>query len=131
MNKVVFLIICALVVSCQSASPELQQVKDQVMKVHDEVMPLMGELSKVRRRLKQQADSLPSDAMHRRMLMQQVGRIEKANDQMMQWMRNYEVGFGNDVKAQLDYQKKQLEEIQAIADDMKKALSEGAELVKE
>ena len=126
-----------LVFSCQSGSKatsedvsngviSLDSLKSEVLFIHDEVMPKMGELRRVRKDLMLQADSLmASDASRASILDSLANNIASANEGMMQWMRGYEPDFEGteeEVRAYLEAQKSS---IQKVKEDMESALKSG------
>jgi hypothetical protein len=107
----------------------LKEVKNEVMDLHDEVMPLMGEMSSVRRKLVAQANELDEANEQKQLLMEAAKRIEVAEDLMMDWMRNYEVDFGDTIEEKISYQEEQRGKMSAVAIEMKEVLKVGKELV--
>ena len=112
----------------ESASGEvsLDSLKSEVLSIHDEVMPKMGDLRRARKTLMLWADSLVTiDSTKANMLSTMAEDIANANESMMVWMRAYEPDFeGTDeeVRAYLEAQK---ESIQKVKDDMESSLANG------
>ena len=106
--------------ACQTSqkSEEKSKVvllKDEVMAIHDDVMPKMGELRKVKKYLLQHADSIAeADSSRAAVLTVLARRIEDANEGMRDWMRNYEpefTGSEEEILAYLEEQKKAIEKV--------------------
>ncbi|MEM8967016.1 MAG: hypothetical protein AAGE93_11410 [Bacteroidota bacterium] len=87
--------------SCQSSTTteadanltQAQEIYDEAIVVHDEVMPRMDEMMRLRRTVQQQMDSLQQvDSVAYADTLQQmqtiVQNLKEADDAMMQWMRN-------------------------------------------
>ena len=127
--KKLILILTVIVFSCQSSQEsELGTLKDEVMSIHDEVMPKMGELRRVRKSLLIQADSLVGiDSIASSKLTYLRDEIDNANEGMMQWMRNFEPEFegtNEEIKAYLEEQKIA---VTKVKDDMNASLASGKE----
>ncbi len=100
-------------------------LKEQVMNVHDEVMPKMGELRSTQKSLLAVADSLGEDSLKTAELKQLATSIEMANENMMAWMRQYDHHFtGTDEEVKV-YLEGQLKSIQQVKEDMLSSLEAG------
>lgn len=95
-----FLLLGAIVLSCGSKektgeeggqSPqekEQHQFYNQMMAVHDEVMPRMGELVRLTQGLEDKLKALPNaDAVQRNNIEQTIEALQYADGGMMMWMR--------------------------------------------
>jgi hypothetical protein len=68
-----------------------QTLHNEVMNVHDEVMPKMEELYKLRKALKTELDGLPPAAAARRTELQgTLALVDSASNAMMVWMRGFD-----------------------------------------
>ena len=126
MKKFCILLLVAMF-SCQpSGESELKVLKDEVMAIHDEVMPQMGDLRRTRKDLMLQADSLmASDSVRATELNDLASKIEGANEGMMQWMRAYEPDFAGSDEEIKNYLEAQKQSIEKVRDEMKKSLADG------
>lgn len=90
MKKITLLVIVGFlfITSCkeEKRNEEASQM-EQVMAIHDEVMPKMGQLGKLVGQLKPMADSLGTDSPQAKAMRD----LQDANKAMMDWMQ----GFGN------------------------------------
>lgn len=93
-----------LMTSCDYSAPETKNGKvvkaldgtdspreklaTQVMAIHDSVMPKMDNIMKLKMRLKASIDTTNSDTFKLAAL-NAINQLEIADEQMMQWMRNY------------------------------------------
>jgi hypothetical protein len=103
---------------------EIQQLHDQVMLIHDDVMPHMGELMSLKTAMTQAADTL--DAPLNDSLIHVAGRIEAANDAMMGWMRQFKARTdAEDTIAAKAYYEEQMVKITEVKEQMTQALNEG------
>ncbi|MFZ6664034.1 hypothetical protein [Peijinzhouia sedimentorum] len=106
MNKLKTLFLAVVVafvaIACESGPTEEEQqnsLKDEVMEIHDEVMPKMGEMNTLKNELLADADSLSADSSNVENLelsidlKQIASELEEANKSMMDWMRNYKPTF--------------------------------------
>ncbi|MFS4454648.1 hypothetical protein [Maribacter sp. 2304DJ31-5] len=90
---------------------------EQVMAIHDEVMPKMGTLGKLAGKLKPMADSLGPESPQAKAL----NNLQEANKVMMDWMQ----GFGN------RFDSEEILEGKTLSEEKQKWLDEEEEKVKE
>lgn len=106
----------------------LDSLKAEVIAIHDEVMPKMGELRRTRKDLMLKADSLSkTDSVRASVLSDLANDIADASEGMMVWMRAYEPEFEGteaEIRAYFEAEKKA---IQKVNKDMKDALNQGLE----
>lgn len=67
-----------------------QQLYDQVMDVHDEVMPKMNDLYKAKTALSTQLKLPGTTDSQQEEIRQKIARIDSASEGMMAWMRQFE-----------------------------------------
>lgn len=125
--KKLMLVLLVIAFGCKpSGDSDLKMLKDEIMAIHDEVMPKMGELRRIRKDLMLQADSLVEvNSKRADMLNELAMEMEAAKEGMMQWMRGFQPDFDGteeEVKAYLEDQKKI---IQQVKEDMLIALEKG------
>ena len=106
MNKFKSLFLAVIIgfaaIACESGPTEEEQqnsLKDEVMEIHDEVMPKMGEMNTLKNELLADAESLATDTT----IVENIeisnelkliaAELEEANKSMMDWMRNYKPTF--------------------------------------
>ena len=133
------LCLAAFLLGCDNANtvkvekaPEKTQVdllKDEVMAKHDSAMAQYGELYLQRKRLSQQADSLP-DSSHA--MKEQYGKailaLIKADDAMMAWMRTYQAPDSLSQEAALQYLQKEKQEIEVVQQQILQSLAQAKAL---
>lgn len=125
LTVIIFLAACG-----PSKKEELQTLKSEVMAIHDEVMPKMGELRRTRKDLLLQADSLMETNPERAAMLTTVAdEIGDANESMMQWMRAYEPEFEGTDEEIKQYLEDQKVAIQQVKDDMNGSLQKGKEVL--
>lgn len=130
-NPFILLSFLLISFSCQKEQKdELAILKEEVMALHDEVMPKMSELRYTQKALMLQADSLMSlDSLRSATLSGASNEIIAANEAMMNWMRNYEPDFQGTKEEIIDYLKQQKMAIQKVKDDMESSLQNGKQLI--
>ncbi|NQZ78835.1 MAG: hypothetical protein HRT61_22375 [Ekhidna sp.] len=136
MKNTFLLALSLLVLSCgtkgESKSEEgsLADLKDEVMAIHDEVMPKMGDLRKTRMMLESIADSLiVVDSIGAVNLRNLASEIDAANEGMMQWMRAYEPDFQGTEDEVRKYLENQKTLISKVKEDMNGSLAKGKEAI--
>ncbi|MBX2901526.1 MAG: hypothetical protein KF775_17880 [Cyclobacteriaceae bacterium] len=67
-----------------------QVLYDQVMDVHDEVMPKMDEIMKLKRQLKEQIANTPDMVVERKQQLEKIiSNLDSASTAMMNWMHKF------------------------------------------
>lgn len=110
------IVVMIFLASCSNTKKDtVASLKEEVMALHDEVMPKMGELHKTQKRLLSLADSTEvSDSVAAKEYRKLANAIELANESMMDWMRNFEpnyVGDEKEVATYLETKKKSIAEV--------------------
>ncbi|WP_276373054.1 hypothetical protein [Chryseolinea sp. H1M3-3] len=107
-----------------------QQLYDEVMSVHDEVMPKMDDLYKLKEHLKKQvADSPQMTEEKKKKIESAILQLDSASEGMMVWMRNFNPlpdSLGEE-KART-YLEEQKVKVSKVKEDMLKAIEEGEAL---
>lgn len=124
------LIFCSLtLVSCGNNLEETNTaLRTQIIDVHDEVMPKMGELMSLEKKALAQADSLSqqdSTATAKiQELTQLAGQLKAANEGMFVWMRQYSLKEeGKTAEALNTYLDSQLVLVTKVREDIQAALA--------
>lgn len=132
--------ILSLIVFLGSCGPSPQEQNDQfrtqVIAVHDEVMPKMGQLKSLQKKALQKAEDLTAQDSTQTEQIQAYKtlalELDQAYEGMMVWMRQYEREDGDatpeEVKAYLD---EQMILVQKVNDDIKNALIKADSLLKD
>jgi hypothetical protein len=123
------LLAVALLVSCNS-NRDNQALYDEVMNVHDEVMPKMDDIYKLKEQLKQKIADAPGMAEEKRKEIESViARLDSAGDGMMIWMRNFNPlpdSLGEEKAFQ--YLQNEKQKIVKVKEDMLRAIDKAKEL---
>ena len=129
------LIFCALLLAgCGNNLEETNvALRAEIIGVHDEVMPKMGELMSLQKKALAQADSLSlqdSTATAKiQELTQLAGQLKAANEGMFVWMRQYSLkDDGKSPEELKSYLDSQLVLAQKVRKDIQDALAQAAPL---
>lgn len=102
---------------------EVERLTDEVIDIHDKMMPLMDDMYLTRQALQKAADA---DSLQSATYTASMQRIADAESAMMTWMNNFNPLFrGASHEETMDYLKEQKKTMQAVADQMTDALKEG------
>lgn len=122
-------VLCILFVSCKVEKKEdNQQLKDEVIAVHDEVMPFMGQLKSLRQEVLEKSVLLEQQdsVLHAEKIVQLnvlAEQLDQAFEGMFVWMRQFDSNFTGTEKEVNDYLLDQKQKVQKVNDDIKEALS--------
>ncbi|MBT31920.1 MAG: hypothetical protein CMO01_19860 [Thalassobius sp.] len=90
MKTTYLLLIALFVISCSGSAEKEAPVtlKDEVLEIHDEAMAKMEILYSLETKLKEEFDSTQTETYN-----STIAELSKAQDDMMEWMRNYSKTF--------------------------------------
>ncbi len=119
--------------ACKNEDKESEtKLNQEIMKVHDEVMPKMGELNRMKRQLSAYKDEVPDDnAAMKDSLINAILILSQTEDNMSDWMTNYK--YPNpDLKHDdiIKYLKGQQDSIKQINNDVFMTIAIGKGLLK-
>lgn len=122
-----------LMAACSSnkQSEEKPDLKQEVMDMHDEVMPKMGELRTTQKQLLALADSSAQDSLVAARYTELANQISLANESMMDWMRNFDPNYEGTEEEAKAYLEGKLKEIKKVSDEMNESLEAGHEALEE
>lgn len=122
--KLSALLIAILFSACDSGEKS-EDLYNEVMKFHDEVMPYMGSLYQAEKKMKQNIAALDSTATEERQMMEaQLDTLISAQDNMTNWMREMSAAYeeeGMEEQKKIAILKEQLEKVKLINDELKAA----------
>ncbi|MEO1448081.1 MAG: hypothetical protein AAFV07_01050 [Bacteroidota bacterium] len=78
--------------ACQNGPDPVKLLQDEVIAVHDEVMPQMGTMVKMKKALQARADGMiaqEADSTALTSIYEAIANLEQADREMMQWMRDF------------------------------------------
>lgn len=121
--------ILILVASCtDTKKKEIDKLSDEVIVLHDEVMPLMDGLYQTRMKLQKLVDTDSSADDSARI--EGIARIKRAEDAMMDWMHNFNPSYeGANPDETIQYLLDQKKSIEAVGKKMRTARKEGEALL--
>ena len=103
-----------------------QALYDEVMKVHDEVMPKMDDIYKLKGQLKERIDNTPGLAADKKKEIESIiVRLDSASEGMMVWMRKFNPlpdSLGEEQAK--EYLEGEMEKIKKVREDVRKALED-------
>lgn len=85
---VTIVLLAALAYSCKQEN-QVEKLKTEVMAIHDEAMPEMGNLMNLKKPLESKIQTLDSAGANTDELKRLIHNLEEADEAMMEWMRNY------------------------------------------
>ncbi|SHN15102.1 hypothetical protein SAMN04488057_10894 [Cyclobacterium lianum] len=122
-----------LLFSCQTEKDKNEALKQQVIAVHDEVMPEIGELKTQKERLLEKANALEGNeetAVYREELNAAADSCESAYDAMFVWMRQFKSEYTEMTEEETQtYLQGQLQMVEKVKADILSALSTAEELL--
>jgi len=127
MKKIVTIIFILTVISCSDNKKDKEEaLLNEVLDIHDEVMPEMGTIRKNKKALQDIANQIAEeDSVAAQKLNALASKCAKANESMMSWMRSFqpiEKELPHD--SIMNYYLLNKESITAVKENMQSALKE-------
>jgi len=101
-----------------------QALYDEVMKVHDEVMPKMDDIYKAKEELKNQIANTPDMVIEKKKEIEAaISKLDSASEGMMVWMRNFNPlpdSLGEEQAR--EYLENEMEKVKKVREDVREAL---------
>lgn len=114
-------------ISCDHNTSEIDQLDREVMLIHDEVMPMISDMVKVRRSLEDRLTDQDSTTQMARK--NAIAALKEAEKGMWDWMAQYRKPKTGDADA-VEYLASQKAAIQSVSDAMKTAYTNGQNMLK-
>lgn len=132
--SVFLLLICSLLMSCKNDNKELhKKLNDEVMAVHDEIMPKMAEINRLKRQLNAYKATVSDDNVALKdSLINTILLLSESEDLMNDWMKNFK--FPDESMKHEDvvtYLTNQKDSIKQVGDIMYKSMAIANGFVKE
>jgi len=128
--KISFLFLVFLLISCESKDKEIEKLKSETIEIHDEVMPKMDVIMKLKSSLKAEQDSVSAEENER--IQKLIISLEEADKAMMNWMRNYDPQMENMSDSEkIEYLNKQKASISDVSEQMKESISGAKKYLKQ
>lgn len=114
-----------------SVSPENEKLYAEVMRVHDDIMPEMGTIHKLRKKLKAETkkESTSSDQRDQYLLL--IEALDEADDDMMLWMKGFKLPEGENFETQKKYLLQEQIKIQKVDQSMRNAIKNAKKILDE
>jgi len=131
------LLVSFLILSCANPLIEAnKEMRAQIIGVHDEVMPKMGELMSLQKKALAQADSLYAQDSTATVQIESMrtlaGQLDQAYEGMFVWMRQYSLEEEGKTPEELKtYLDEQLVKVNQVNADIKAALEQAASKLKD
>lgn len=108
-----------------ASSPE-DELYQKAMAVHDEVMPKMNDIYKLKKQLEEEIKNSPDMVVEKKQTIEiRIKQLNTASESMMQWMRDFDPeGHKADKKEYIEYLKSEIEKVNKVKEDMLTALEE-------
>ncbi|WP_157492942.1 hypothetical protein [Echinicola pacifica] len=131
LNKIgLFSLLLMCLLSCNKQEEKVENLKNEILSIHDEVMPLMGEIKEDQRKLLEKSSALflqDSVGNEKKILeLNEIAdRLDKAYESMFVWMRQYKVDFeGMKDEEVIAYLEEQKIKVSKVNEDITQALSD-------
>ena len=124
------LLLILTLVSCKNENKELYK---RVMDTHDEVMPRMGEIERLKRELRDKISKSPDMIQERKEKLEQIiSNLDSASRSMMDWMHKFNPlpDTADQAKAK-SYLEAEMVRIEKVKELMLQSIQEANEALKE
>ena len=132
--KYIFLLLISFslgMMSCKNDQPmekaEDQLLHDKVMAIHDEVMPKMSDIHRLKKELRAEIDSTQQEELES--ITRQLVLLNDADESMMDWM--HELKIPEERTAKIEYLEGQVPLIENVRDKMLAAIETSEELLED
>lgn len=118
--------------SCKEATKEekeLDKMYDEVMLIHDEVMPEMSTINRLSRSLKADVDEI-TDLSEKDAYLNMIKELQVADDGMMDWMSKFKKPKLDDIEKAKAYYLEQKEAITDVKYKMETSIEKARKMVK-
>lgn len=128
------IVLFACLFSCSSQEKENERLHEEVIAIHDEVMPVMGRVKSLQNSLLKKVDQLiMEDSLAHKEKIQSLittaSELDMAYENMFVWMRQFNSDYGSMPAGEASvYLKEQKELIEKVNSDIKEALAKGEAL---
>lgn len=124
MKLIVKLMVIVLMGTMTYCGEKEKSLYDQVMDIHDEVMPKMGDIYKMKKSLKDSiANTTDMSGETKLKFEQKILQLDSAGNSMMVWMREFNPPEPKDEKAFNKYMETELVKVKKMREEVMKALN--------
>lgn len=101
-----------------------QVLYDQVMDIHDEVMPKTADLHNLKKSLQEQIAATPDMVVEERQkLERRIARLDSVDKMMMDWMHYFNLPDSMTAEAKREYLESQMEKIKQVREAVLEAIA--------
>lgn len=114
-----------------SLTTVVQELGKACIEVHDEVMPRLGEIHQLKKRLSEHRVQLNDGSDSIDLYRQTIHLLDSADEAMMDWMAQYDVEYLSTHKPEeaVTYYEDQKEKVEYVKDLMLKSIEDGNQLL--
>ncbi len=126
--KLVLLGLVFFQIACTNPKAEVQKLKDEVLAVHDSIMPQTNKIMELNAKISAKIEILEADSNNDseiEALKAVRMELKDADDAMMNWMRDYNFNEEETTEVQKEYLKNQMVLIEAVKVKMEMAIANG------
>lgn len=124
MKMIVKLMVIVLIGTMVNCGEKEKSLYDQVMDIHDEVMPKMNDIYKMKKSLQDSIAKTPDMPEETKLKFQQsILRLDSAGNSMMSWMREFNPPEAGDKEAFNKYMETELVKVKKMREDVMRALN--------
>lgn len=136
LQLIIIILVIALSGACQTNQKEngKNQLRNEVIEIHDEIMPEMQTTYNLRKRLTEKLDSIQHVDSEQEIepvkneIEVAIQKLNEANQNMMQWMRNFNPDFqGEQEDEKMAYYQIEKDKIVEVQDQFSKAILQAEE----
>ncbi|HEU5290007.1 MAG TPA: hypothetical protein VFU05_05135 [Cyclobacteriaceae bacterium] len=123
MKLIVKLMVIVLISTLTYCGEKEKSLYDQVMDIHDEVMPKMDDIYKFRKSLNDSLSNTPDMPEEtKKQITQTMLQLDSAGNSMMIWMREFNPPDQKDEEAFKKYMESELVKVKKMREDVMRAL---------
>ena len=124
MKLIVKLMVIVLIGTMTNCGEKERSLYDQVMDIHDEVMPKMNDIYKMRKSLKDSIANTPDMPEETKLKFEQnILRLDSAGNSMMGWMREFNPPDQKDKEVFNKYMETELVKVKKMREDVMRTLN--------
>lgn len=121
--KLNLILFAFFMLGCESKEKEVDKLKSETIAIHDEVMPKMDDVMKLKKSLREAKDSVSTE--ENQTIQELIISLEESDKAMMNWMRNYNPQMEDMTDGEkIEYLKNQKSSIQEVSEQMKNSISD-------
>lgn len=131
-NQILFslFICCVSMYSCKNEKNEEKALYDQVMAVHNEVMPKISKVVTLKKALKKYSDALGDNNIPLKdSLISTILLLSQADDSMMDWMDGFKDPSGESHEKTMEYLQSEKQKVDQVKDKIEGSIGKAEVLL--